>query len=52
MYPAFARDFIQPGAFFAAFAVFAAALMFVFSAVWTVARLRNRGKRQEEQVAS
>jgi hypothetical protein len=52
MYPAFARDFIQPGAFFAAFAVFAAALMFVFSAVWTVARLRNRGKPQEEQVAS
>jgi hypothetical protein len=52
LYPAFAHDFVQPGAFFAAFAMFAAVLMLAFSAAWTVVRIRNRGKSQEEQVAS
>lgn len=50
--PTFVRDLLQPGAFFAWFAMMAAALMFAFSASWTVIRLRNRDTQQEEQIAS
>ena len=51
LYPAFARDFLQPGAFFATFAMFAAGLMLAFSVIWVVVRLR-RDAQHKEQIAS